>query len=181
MKRAVRMTRAAARAKNREPTVPHLDLHFLAGLYLDERFSGRAVLAIGLAPHGPAQHSGVIFNRNRFPKTAGRLRPAVTHAMSIVELIAANAHLGLQPAAVILAAGEQRPIRTGDLGVIAVGDRVPHEVSGGIGLAKNGHLAIEFLLHRGQQRRRSRLSGLRRGRREPRRILDASGLDGICR
>ena len=84
--------------------------------------------------------------------------------MRVIELETADAHLRFEPAVVRLLAIQQRPIRPGHFRAIAVGQRVAQEIRGRIGLAENGHLALELRLDHADQGRWRHLRRLRRRR-----------------
>src|SRR6202030_1858397 len=128
--------------------------------HLDERLGGGAILALCLPPHGPLEHGGILIDRNRLAETPRKSRAVIAHVMRIVELVAAHAHLPFEPAAALLLAGKQRPIRSRHFGPVVVRDRITKEVSRRGSLADGRHLAVPLLLNGSQEWRWRCLTGL---------------------
>src|SRR5260370_37959232 len=105
----------------------------------------------GLLPDGPLEDRGIVIDGYAFSEAAGEARAVIADAMRIVELIAAHAHLSLEPAAALLLAGKQGAVRTRHFGAITIRDGITQEVGRGISLADDSHLAIQFLLYGSQQ------------------------------
>src|SRR3984957_11597776 len=119
--------------KIRRVYLRRLYLNLLAGLNLDQRLGSRAILPISLAPDLPAQHVNIVVQRH----SGARTRPtwlAFAQLMGVIELISSHPGLNFEPACSILGAREQRAVRTGNLGILAVRDGIADEIVGRLGL-----------------------------------------------
>src|SRR4029077_2311446 len=76
-----------------------LDLHFLAGLDLDQRFGRRTVLLVGLQPDRAAQHLVVVVRR-RGDDSAALLLPR-PYFVRVVQVVRTRAYRHFQPAVAI--------------------------------------------------------------------------------
>ena len=111
-------TCGALARKIRRAAFGGLHLHFLAGLYFDERLGGGAVLAVGLAPDFAAQDGNVVIHGGG-RAGAGPAGLAVGELVRVVELVGADARLDFEPARASVAAGEQRAVGAGNFGILA--------------------------------------------------------------
>ena len=105
--------------------------HLLASLDFDQGFGGGAVLTVGLAPDFAAQDVRIIVNRCGRAR-ACPVRRAIADAVRVVELVAADARLNLEPSAAILVAREQCAIRARHGSKLAIGNGNREKISGRI-------------------------------------------------
>ena len=97
------------RAKIGRAALFRLNFHFLAGLDLDERLGGGAVLLIGFQPDGAAQHFGIVVEWGICAGAAVWRRSAI-HLVRVIEFVAAGAHGNFQPPIACLIAGQKGAI-----------------------------------------------------------------------
>src|SRR5208282_503614 len=103
--------------KIRRAALLGLYVHFLAGLYLDQRFGGGAVLFVGFQPDRAAQHLGIVVERGIDAGAAVWRRSAID-LVSVIEFVAAGAHRNFQPTIPCLIAAQKSSVGTRDRGAL---------------------------------------------------------------
>src|SRR6202040_4153055 len=96
-----------------------LHLHLLVRLDLNYSLGRRAILTVRFTPDFAAQYGNIVIHGNG-GSGAGPTRLAVAQFMGVVELIASDARLHLEPACAIFRAHKYRAVRAGNLAKLPV-------------------------------------------------------------